>query len=63
MGELMKRIYFRFNTWRYGRDYGCGRCHHAHHLHGPFGCRKCCCHAYRIERETEPDKQEGNSDE
>ncbi len=47
--ELIKVIYYKFNSWRYGINYGCGRCHHAQWLHGN-GCSKCFCGNYVIER-------------
>lgn len=53
MGKKVKNIflwmYFKFNEWRYGKSYGCGRCHHPawDHL---TSCSRCSCHAYSIER-------------
>ena len=49
MNYFFKTIYYRFNAWRYGMSYGCGRCHHAQWLHGNR-CIKCFCTCYVIER-------------
>ena len=52
--RILKRLYYRFNAWRFGRLYGCGRCHHAFGLHLKRGaCSKCCCPEYSIERVPE----------
>lgn len=54
MTGLLKKLYYRFNAWRFGESYGCGRCHHSvlyHHKHGK--CSMCFCPEYRIERAHE----------
>ena len=52
MLELIKNIYYWFNKWRYGKNYGCSRCHHSSGNHGnayvPGKCTKCFCPNYRI---------------
>lgn len=54
--HLFRWLYFKFNEWRYGRDFGCGRCHHPHKAHdrgiavGCHACSQCSCVEYSIER-------------
>lgn len=53
--NLIYRLYYAFNRWRYGKGYGCGRCHHGYHFHQPPGqlvctVSGCPCKGYNIER-------------
>ena len=49
--NLLRSLYYRFNAWRYGSNYGCGRCHHGVNHHPAYGaCKHCCCPEYSIER-------------
>ena len=45
MNKLIRR-------WRYGIQYGCGRCHHGvrDHYDSYYSCQKCNCKAYSIDR-------------
>jgi hypothetical protein len=54
---MFNRLYYRFNSWRYGAMYGCGRCHHGYVQHenadpSPCTVKGCPCRAYSIKRTT-----------
>jgi hypothetical protein len=54
--RILHRIYYAFNRWRYGVNYGCGRCHHAvwfHIGHGQCNHGNCPCREYHIGRVAE----------
>lgn len=50
--NLLYHLYYRFNAWRYGKGYGCGRCHHAFWSHHgkTEACtvQDCPCKQYHI---------------
>lgn len=53
MFKWLHRMYFAIERWRFGENFGCGRCHHAHVFHDKGACavKSCPCHEYRISRE------------
>jgi hypothetical protein len=61
--RLIYAIYYRFNAWRYGKLFGCGRCHHAYNYHRPDDsyasvpcrARNCPCKEYHIGLTTSHD--------
>lgn len=53
--NLLYRSYYRLMAWKYGKTYGCGRCHHGYLFHRdhqnkdtPCSAPGCPCKAYHI---------------
>lgn len=50
--RIIRALRYWFQAWRWGKDYGCGRCHHGYidHQVRCLRCVRCVCQEYSIER-------------
>jgi hypothetical protein len=56
---MFNRLYYAIQRWKFGEQYGCGRCHHGvvfhqsvPHTYVPCTVKGCPCKQYSIQRVT-----------